>query len=68
MLDSARLVRAVLLAGAFALLLPIGAPRQASAVAPEAPPAPLDVGDEIAGFYRDRDFAPRWVTGSALRP
>ena len=63
-----RLVRAVLLTGAFALLLPIGAPRQASAGAPEAPPAPLDVGDEIAGFYRDRSFAPLWVTGSALRP
>ncbi|MGQ0590147.1 MAG: L,D-transpeptidase family protein [Sphingosinicella sp.] len=68
MRDPVRLVRAVLLAGAFALLLPIGAPRQASAVAPAAPPAPLDVGDEIAGFYRDRGFAPLWVTGSALRP
>ena len=71
MRDPTRLVRAVVLAGAFALLLPIGAPRiapAASAVAPIAPPAPLDVGDEIAGFYRERGFAPLWVAGDALRP
>ena len=71
MRDPTRLVRAVVLAGAFALLLPIGAPPVApatSAVAPIAPPAPLDVGDEIAGFYRERGFAPLWVAGDALRP
>ena len=42
MRDPSRLVRAVVLAGAFALLLPVGAPRvapAASAVAPATPPA-----------------------------
>lgn len=67
----ARLLRALALAGAFALLLPIGAWNESDAVASAAPqtrPAPLDLGEEIAAFYRDRDFRPLWVAGSALRP
>ncbi len=42
-------------------------PRPAS---PAAPPVitPIDLGSEIAGFYRDRDFAPLWVAGRSLRP
>ncbi|TMJ18634.1 MAG: murein L,D-transpeptidase [Alphaproteobacteria bacterium] len=39
--------------------------------APAAPPAglaPLDVGPEIAAFYRDRGFAPFWVTREGLKP
>jgi len=38
------------------------------AVAPAPPAAPLDVGDEIAAFYRDRGFRPVWVSGDRLRP
>jgi len=71
MRDLSRLIRAIGLAGAFALLLPVGALRQApaeSAVAPAPQLAPLDVGDQIAGFYRERGFAPLWVAGDALRP
>ncbi len=65
----ARLVRASALAGAFAVLLPLGAPREAPAAsAPTPAAAPVDIGAEIASFYRDRQFRPVWVSGSALRP
>lgn len=67
----ARLLRALALAGAFALLLPIGSWSESDAAArstPQARLAPLDLGEEIAAFYRDRDFQPLWVEGSALRP
>lgn len=33
-----------------------------------APAAPLDLGPEIASFYRERDFQPLWVEGGALSP
>ena len=33
-----------------------------------APAKPLDLGPEVAAFYRDRDFRPLWVAGAALRP
>jgi len=66
-----RLLRALALAGAFALLLPIGSWMPSDAAARSAPRpalAPLDVGEEIAAFYRDRDFQPLWIQDGALRP
>ena len=66
----ARLVRAVALAGAFAVLLPLGAPRESPAVSAPTPVAlaPVDVGAGLAAFYRERGFQPVWVSGSALKP
>jgi hypothetical protein len=43
----------------FALLLPL---------ALLAAAAPVDVGPEIASFYRDRGFRPVWVTRAGLKP
>ena len=67
-----RLLRALALAGAFALLLPIGSWTESDATARSATLpaalAPLDVGEEIAAFYRDRDFQPLWIESGALRP
>lgn len=70
MSNLARLSRAIALAGGFALVSGFGAPPGPPA-APAAPPpaaAPLDLGEEIAAFYRDRGFRPLWISGSALRP
>jgi murein L,D-transpeptidase YcbB/YkuD len=56
---------------AVALLLALGTCRVAHAPAlsaSTAAPAPVDVGDEIAAFYRERGFQPLWVAGSELRP
>jgi murein L,D-transpeptidase YcbB/YkuD len=56
------------------LLLPIGAPAAlptTTATAPATaaePSAPIDVGAEIAAFYRARAYQPLWVAGEALRP
>ncbi|HEV2865271.1 MAG TPA: L,D-transpeptidase family protein [Allosphingosinicella sp.] len=61
------LLGALALAGAVAALTyrsPPGAAPQPEAAAP----APVDLGPEIAAFYRDRGFQPLWVSGSALRP
>lgn len=41
---------------------PIAPPEQAQA------PEPLDLGEEIAAFYRERGFRPLWVERGALRP
>ncbi|HMG48328.1 MAG TPA: L,D-transpeptidase family protein [Allosphingosinicella sp.] len=43
----------------FALLLPL---------ALLAAAAPVDVGPEIAAFYRERSFIPVWVTRAGLKP
>lgn len=40
----------------------------ASASAPVAALAPVEIGDGVATFYRGRDFRPLWVTGKTLRP
>jgi L,D-transpeptidase YcbB len=44
------------------------APARSVPVATAADARPVDVGPEIASFYRDRDFRPIWVSGRALRP
>jgi murein L,D-transpeptidase YcbB/YkuD len=51
----------------FAALLPLGPAWEAPA-APGAPLPALDVGPDIASFYRDRGFAPFWVTREGLTP
>jgi len=66
-----RLARAAALAAAFALLLPLGASKQAPAAPVASTASPLgrvDVGDDIVAFYRARGFRPLWVAGSTLRP
>jgi len=67
------LLRAIVLAGGLAAISSFGAAPDAAA--PRASPraehaagTPLDLGPEIAAFYRDRGFQPIWVAGSALRP
>lgn len=64
----ARLFRAVLLAGGLAIVSGFGSPPGLEA--PAAPPAaaPIDLGEEIAAFYRARGFRPVWVSGSSLGP
>ena len=67
------LLRAGALACGFALQLPIDALQSApsppsSAARPEAPLAPIEIGHDVAAFYRDRDFRPLWVTSAGLRP
>jgi len=67
------LLRAIVLAGGLAAISSFGAAPEAAAPRPvsraaHAPGAPLDLGPEIASFYRDRGFQPIWVTGSTLRP
>ena len=37
-------------------------------IEPASAAEPVDVGPEIASFYRDRAFRPVWVSGAALRP
>lgn len=68
----ARLVRPTVLATAFAFLLPLGALQDAPAASAPATTAqagaPIDVGGDIAAFYRERGFRPLWVSGAALRP
>ena len=68
------LVRAIVLAAGFAAVSSPGfapdAPRAPQRVAAAAPTvsAPIDLGPEIAAFYRDRGFRPIWVAGAELRP
>src|SRR5687768_10120375 len=68
----ARLFRALALAAGFAAVAGFGAPALPSPSAPSvalAPPAaPVDVGEDVAAFYRERRFEPLWVAGAALRP
>jgi hypothetical protein len=64
------LVRALVLALAFTVMLPLGPLRQAPAApSPRAMPLPpVEIGPETAAFYRDRGFAPLWVTREGLKP
>ena len=69
----ALLLRAGAIAGAFAVQLPLDAlpsapARPAAPAAAPAPRAPVEIGAEVAAFYRDRGFRPLWVTGDGLRP
>ena len=70
----ALLLRAGLIAGAFALQLPVDALRSAPApVRPQAMPLraplpPVEIGADVAAFYRARGFAPLWVSSDGLRP
>jgi len=50
----------------FVLLSPAGVPARPAAAAPPAL-APLDLGDELAGFYRARGFRPVWVDRGGLK-
>ena len=68
-----RLVRASALAASMAAIsaygsLPAAEPRQPQPTSLALPKTPLDLGSDVADFYRDRGFAPLWVAGSALRP
>ena len=72
MADWARFLRALALACGCAAASGSGMlPRSAASSGPAesiAEAAPIDVGAEVASFYRDRSFAPLWVTGRSLRP
>jgi murein L,D-transpeptidase YcbB/YkuD len=68
-----RFSRALLLAAGLTAVSGFGArpaerPSQTLASAPLPAAVPLDLGEEIAGFYLDRDFRPLWVAGGSLRP
>ncbi|MGE0179870.1 MAG: L,D-transpeptidase family protein [Sphingomonas sp.] len=70
----ARLLRAIALTLAGFLLLPLELGSGGNA-APAARTSvtipilePLDVGDEIASFYRARSYRPLWIADGALRP
>jgi murein L,D-transpeptidase YcbB/YkuD len=61
----------MMIAGGFAAVAGFGAPAPSSSgLRPKAvaPAAPVDVGEDVAAFYRERDFEPLWVAGGALRP
>src|SRR5688572_601908 len=74
MAHPALLWKALALAGAMAAVSGFGAPRRAPAPAAAEPPSRLsnfgaiDLGPEVAAFYRDRRFEPLWVEGAALKP
>jgi murein L,D-transpeptidase YcbB/YkuD len=67
-------LRAILLFGGLAAVASYAPPpgpapaRTVTGAVQSAPGAPLDLGPEIAGFYRDRGFRPIWVAGARLRP
>jgi murein L,D-transpeptidase YcbB/YkuD len=67
-------VRAVVLAAGLAAVsspgfVPDGAkPPRRIAAAASAASAPIDVGPELAAFYRDRGFRPIWADRAGLRP
>src|SRR4051812_6613699 len=70
----ALLARAGAIACAFAAQLPPGALRSAPAgPAPHVATAgvalpPVEIGADVAAFYRDRAFRPLWVSSEGLRP
>ena len=69
MQNLARLCRALALAGGFALVSGFGSLPKTSATPPAALVAtPIDVGEEVAAFYRDRGFRPLWIAGGSVRP
>jgi hypothetical protein len=61
------IVFACALFAGFVLLAPAGAPARSAPAAPSRL-APLNLGDELAGFYRARGFRPVWVESGGLRP
>ena len=67
------LLRAGAIACAFAVQLPLAAlqsapaPRPARSRAPAALP-PVEIGADVAAFYRDRGFRPLWVASGGLTP
>lgn len=67
---AARLLRALALAAGLAAVSAPGSPQRAAEPHSALPAelAPIDVGEEIASFYRDRGFRPLWGAGSRLRP
>src|SRR5687768_9669364 len=67
-----RLSRALALAAGLAAVSAFGslppAPQPVARSPSPAPEPPLDLGEDIAGFYLERDFRPIWVTHTGLRP
>lgn len=67
-----RLCRALALAGGFAAVSGFGAPVVRTPATNDASVSavamPIDVGEDVAAFYRDRQFRPLWVEDRALRP
>ena len=69
MQNLARLCRALALAGGFALVAGFGSQPETSATPPAAVAVvPIDVGEEVAAFYRDRGFRPLWIAGGSVKP
>ena len=68
MQNLARLYRALALAGGFALVSGFGSFPETSATPTAAAVAPIDVGEEVADFYRDRGFRPLWIAAGSIRP
>src|SRR5689334_9458692 len=68
------LLRAGTIACVFALQLPLAAlqsepaPRAGRAAAAAAPLPSVEIGADVADFYRDRGFRPLWVSSDGLRP
>ena len=60
--------RGVMLGSALALSATCSVPVAMAPAAMAIEAAPIEVGPEIAGFYRDRDFRPLWTDGKTLRP
>lgn len=67
-----RILRAAALAASMAAISAYGslpaAPPATKPIAAAVDYRPLDLGPDIASFYRDRGFRPLWVSGSSLRP
>ncbi|HWT12505.1 MAG TPA: L,D-transpeptidase family protein [Allosphingosinicella sp.] len=62
-------MRALALALGLAAVSAFGSlPEPPTAPIARAAEPPLDLGEDIAAFYRDRGFRPLWVERSALRP
>jgi murein L,D-transpeptidase YcbB/YkuD len=72
----ARLIGAAVVAAALGAPLAIGVFSDASAArpipvaapAPGPAHAPVEISDDIAAFYRDRDFQPLWLAGNGFAP
>lgn len=60
--------RAGFLAVGFAAVSAFGGAPEAPSLLPAVATAPVEVGEEIADFYRSRGFRPLWGRGRALRP
>ena len=64
------LARALVLALAFTVMLPLGPLREAPAApSPRTARLPtVEITPELAAFYQNRGFAPLWVTREGLKP